>query len=142
MLTIWFIHEHMYKIMEFLFPIFLQCCVGFCHTTMQISHNYTCIPYVSSLPPLLPSCQVSQSTRQCSMCYTAAFHQLFISHLVMYACWCYFLHLSHSLPPPLYSQVHFLLLHLHSFPAIRFINTIFLDSIYLPIFLTGLFGFL
>ena len=27
--------------------IALQCCDGFCHTTMQISHNYT---YIASLP--------------------------------------------------------------------------------------------
>ena len=30
----------------------LQCCVGFCHTTMQISHNYTYIHSLLSLPPL------------------------------------------------------------------------------------------
>ena len=28
-----------------------QCYVGFCHITMQMSHNYICIP---SLPNLLP----------------------------------------------------------------------------------------
>ena len=37
---------------------FLQCCVDFCHTTMQISHNYTYIPIVPSLltysHPVLP----------------------------------------------------------------------------------------
>ena len=121
----------------FIKKIFLQCCVGFCRTTMQISHNYTYMPHVSSLPPVPPSLQVSQRSRQCCICYTAPFHKLPISHLIKYMCWCYFLHLSHSLPPPLYSQVHFLHLHLHSFPAIRFINTIFLDSRYLPTFWLG-----
>ena len=38
---------------------FLQCCVGFCHTTMQISHNYTYAPSFSNLPPLpFPSLQI------------------------------------------------------------------------------------
>ena len=32
--------------------IALQCCVGFCHMTVQISHNYTYIPSLLSLPPL------------------------------------------------------------------------------------------
>ena len=39
----------------FNFKNFLQCCVGFCHTTMQIIHNYTNIP---SLPSHIPSLQV------------------------------------------------------------------------------------
>ena len=38
-------------------------------------------------------------------------------------------HSSHALHPPLCPQVHTLQLHLHSFPANRFISTIFLDSI-------------
>ena len=32
----------------------LQCCIGFCHTTTQISHNYIQVPSLSSLPPLSP----------------------------------------------------------------------------------------
>ena len=32
--------------------IALQCCVGFCHTTMQISHNYTYITFLLSVPLL------------------------------------------------------------------------------------------
>ena len=31
--------------------IALQCCVGFCHTTMRISHNSIDIPSLLSLPP-------------------------------------------------------------------------------------------
>ena len=34
--------------------IALQCCVGFCHTTMRISHNYTSIPFLQSLSPFPP----------------------------------------------------------------------------------------
>ena len=44
---------------EFLLKVFLnwwkialQYCVGFCHTTMQISHDYICIVPVLSLTPL------------------------------------------------------------------------------------------
>ena len=33
--------------------IALQCCVGFCHTTMWINHNYTYIPSLLSLPTTL-----------------------------------------------------------------------------------------
>ena len=32
--------------------IALQCCVGFCHMTVGISHNYTCIRSLLSLAPL------------------------------------------------------------------------------------------
>ena len=35
----------------FWWKIALQFCVGFCHTTMQISHNYTYIPSLLGLPP-------------------------------------------------------------------------------------------
>ena len=32
--------------------IALQCCVGFCHTVMRVSHNYTYIPSLLSFPSL------------------------------------------------------------------------------------------
>ena len=94
---------------------------------MQISHNYTYIPCLLSLPPLFPaySSRSSQSTRLDSLCYTATSHQLSVLHTVMYICrWC-FSCLSQSLLPPLCPQVRSLYLSLHSFPANRFINTIF-----------------
>ena len=53
----------------------LQCCVVYCRTTTQISHNYT---YIRSslvrLPPFPSPCpaRLSQSTRLGSLCYTAA----------------------------------------------------------------------
>ena len=49
----------------------------------------------------------------------------------VYICWCYFVYSSHSLLPLLYLQFCSVYLHLHSFPANKFINFIFLDSIYL-----------
>ena len=35
--------------------IALQCCLGFCHTTTWISHKYTCLPSLLSLPSLYPT---------------------------------------------------------------------------------------
>ena len=34
--------------------IVLKCCIDFCRTTMQISHTYTYIPCLLSLPPIHP----------------------------------------------------------------------------------------
>ena len=113
--------------------IALQCYVGFCYTTVQIRYKYTYIPSLLSLPPNSTShpSRSSQSSRLGSLCCTATSHQPSTLHKIEYICQCYFLHLSHSLPPPLCPQVHSLHLHIHSFPANRFINTIFLNSIYM-----------
>ena len=53
---------------------------------MQISHNYTYIPSLLSLPPLPPSLisRPSQSTWLGSLCYTTTSHQLFILHMIVY----------------------------------------------------------
>ena len=58
--------------------IALQCCVGFCLTTMWISHNYTYILFILNLLPFPSSLlsKSSQSTRLSSLCYTATSHQL------------------------------------------------------------------
>ena len=116
----------------FFFQIVLQCCVGFCHTTMWISFIYI---YMYPLP-LEPPCshipsypfRSSQRARLGSLCYITTPHYLSVLHTMVYICWCYFLHLSHSLPPTLCAQVHSPSLHLHSIPADRFIGTIFLSS--------------
>ena len=55
---------------------------GFCHTTIQISCNYTYIPFLWSLPPLAsphPS-RSSQSARPGSLCYRAT------SHMTVHKC--------------------------------------------------------
>ena len=39
-------------LLKFILNFFLQCCVGFLHTTVQISHNYTSISSVLGLPAL------------------------------------------------------------------------------------------
>ena len=68
------------------------------------------------------------SARQGFLCYIATSHQLSILHMGVYICLCNFIHSSHPLLPLLCPQVHSLHLHFYSFPAHRFINTIFLDS--------------
>ena len=65
---------------------------GFCHTTVQISCNYTHIPSLQSLTPFLPShpSSLSQSAWLGSPCHTATSYQLSILHLIVYIHWCYF----------------------------------------------------
>ena len=101
------LHIHSLRYPHFLIFIFNwgkiapQCCVSFCHTTVEISHNYTFITSLLSLLPL-PSSYLSgssESTRLGSLCYTATYHLLSVLHMGVYICWWYFLHLYHSLPP-------------------------------------------
>ena len=65
--------------------IALQCCVGFCHTTMSISYKYTHVPSLLNFSPTPYSIHLSrssQSTGLISLCYTAASHQLAILHVI------------------------------------------------------------
>ena len=98
-----------------------------------ISRNYTYIPSLLSLAPLPPphASRSSQSARLSSLCYTETSHQLSILRMIMYICWCYVLHSSHFLPSQLRPQIHSLHLCVHSFPANRSLNTIFLHSMYI-----------
>ena len=113
------------------------CYVCFCHTIMRISHNYTYISSLLSQPPFPSShpSRPSQSARLGSLCYIATSYQLSILHMVVCVYWCYFLNSSHPLPPSLYPQAHPFHLCLHFFPANRFINIIFLDSMFALIYL-------
>ena len=79
-------NSYLYLFIYFLIGGRLQCCVGFCYTTMQISHNYTYISSFLSLPPLNPShpSRSSQSTRLDSLCDIATSHQLSILHDSVY----------------------------------------------------------
>ena len=64
--------------------IALQCCVGFCHTTMQLTHNYTYTTSLLNLPPFpspYPS-RSSQSTRLGSLCLKTTSCQLSILHMI------------------------------------------------------------
>ena len=72
------------------------------------------LPYmILSLPPLLPSLpsRSSQSPWLGSLCYIANFHQLYILHVVVYICQCFFLHSPHFFLPPLCPQIRSLYLH-------------------------------
>ena len=112
--------------------IALQCCDGFCCKTTQISHHYTCITSHLSVPPSpIPPLWIITEHLTGSLCYIATSHQLSVLHMVVYICLCYFFHSSHSLLPPLCPRAQSLYLRPHSFPADRFINTIFLCSIYM-----------
>ena len=79
-----------------------------------------------------------------AFCYilTANPHQLTVIYTVVYPCWCYFLHSSHSLLSRLCPQVHSLDLSSHSFPENWFINTIFLDPIRMHYYMIFVFLFL
>ena len=110
--------------------IALQCYIGFCHTTMWISHKHT---YVHSLlnlfsPPHLPSdCHrppgwaPTQLAQLPTSCFThgRVYMPVILSQFI----------------PPSFShyvhRVHSLRLCLCFCPANRFISTIFLDSIYM-----------
>ena len=65
--------------------IALQCCFGFCSTTMRISYMYTPTPPSgASLPsPRSYASKSSQSTKLGSPCHAAASHQLAILHMVV-----------------------------------------------------------
>ena len=94
-----------------------------------------CIPSLFSLPPTpplwWPPSRSSQTTKLSSLCNTAASHWLSTLHMVVYICQCYSLSFSRPLIPHLCSHVGSLHLYLYSYPAKRFISTIFLDSIYM-----------
>ena len=118
---------------KFFSNLFLNGGVGFCHTTMWIQHNYTYIPSLLRLPYLTTSypSRPSQSTRLGSLYYAATSHKLAILHMTVYICQCSFsIHLTLSFLLRVL-QVHSLHLCLHSFPANRFANSTFLDSIYM-----------
>ena len=107
--------------------IALQCCVGFCHTMMQISHIYV---YIYPLPPeppptpAIPPLQVITGGQAGLLMLYSSF-SLTRLHMAGYTYQCYSLNLSHPLLPPLYPEVCDLSLFLTD----SFISTIFLDSI-------------
>ena len=121
-----------------------------------------------SVPHSTPSLssRLSQSTGLSSLHHRVNFHGLSVSHRLMYMFLCYPLNLSHPLLwnsmdcvvqlcrsqrvghterlslthsfPALCPQVCSLCLHLHCYPANKFIHTTFLDSIFVLIYDTCL----
>ena len=83
------------------------------------------LPSWTSLPLTIPPSRSSHCARLDFLCYVATSHQLSVSHMVVYICWRYFLHLPHSFFPLLCPQVCSLYLCLQSFPANRFIIPFF-----------------
>ena len=109
--------------------IVLQCRVGFCHTT-RIRHKYTYVPLLLNLPPcFIPVSPLQVVTEHpaelpvfdgnspLASCFTHTMSLLFTQFIL-------------PSPSPAVSTVRSQHLHLHSFPANRFISTIFPDSIY------------
>ena len=62
--------------------ISLQCWVGFCCTTTWISHNYTYIPSLLSLPPLPHPTPLDNTEQQAGLLYNrSVIQQLLTSYL-------------------------------------------------------------
>ena len=132
--------------------MYVVCMYGFCHTTMQIRHSYvyTCVhvcacvclcvcvsvsvcvcaplPVSLPLPPPHPiGCPGPQAGLPVRQKLPSSY--LFYTRLRTYVKATFSVRPTFSFPH--YPQVCFPLLHLHSFPANRFISTVFLDSIHM-----------
>ena len=108
--------------------IALQCCVGFCHTTMQFSHNYTYIASLLSLPPLLPSLWViTEHQAGLPVLYSSFSPAVCLAHgnVGMLMLPSRFIPL--SFPCCVLKSIVYLCLH--CFPTNKFIGVIFLDSV-------------
>ena len=103
--------------------------VGFCHTTKWISQKYAYVSFFLSIPPL-PLHLTSLGHPKVPGWAPYVIQQLLTSYVTHNSVHMSIL-LSQFIPTSLYPlcpQVH---LHLHSFPANRFISTTFLDFIYM-----------
>ena len=89
----------------------------------------------SHLPPHPTPLGCHRAPDLSSLHHTANSHWLSVLHMVTYMFQCYSLYSSHPLLPTLCSQIRFLYLHLHCCPANRLISTIFLESIYMYVFI-------
>jgi len=88
-----------------------------CKSAIIIHTSPSSLVILSPFPPLplsYPS-RSSHHTKLGYLCQTATFQQLSISHLIVYIYWCYFLHSSNFLTPPLCPQVQGSKLHLLHF---------------------------
>ena len=116
----------------------LQYCVGFCHTSIWISHKYR-VPSLSKLPPKPPShfpphptpLGCHRAPDWSSLHHAANFHVLYILQMVIYTFPCYSSNSSHHFLPPLCPQVCSQCLCFHCCPTNRLISTIFLEPLYM-----------
>ena len=114
--------------------IALQYCIDFCHTLTWISHGYTYVPSLLTLPPtshpVPPLCVITEP-QIWAPCVTQQTPTGYLFDI--WWCICF----SAALPVcPILSSIHCvqicsLCLHFHCWPAYGFISTIFLDSIYI-----------
>ena len=63
--------------------VVLQRCVGFCCTTVWISHKYVYIPSILESPPMQPLWVVTECQPGFPMLYIAASHYLSVLHMVV-----------------------------------------------------------
>ena len=108
--------------------IALQCCVGFCHKQFE-SAVVTQIPLPSGPPPSPLHCSRSSQDARLGSLLQSGFPPPSVSHVTVDRCQRYFFQSSYQILPQLTPRNNSLHLYLHSFPANRFINTIFLDSV-------------
>ena len=116
--------------------IALQCCDGFCHTTMQISQNCVCVYiyiYVISLLslPLLLSSHPSRPSQ--STCWAPCVTYKLLTSYLFYTLQCIYVYATLSICPSLFSPTvstsPFSIPASPFLPCKQVINTIFLDSI-------------
>ena len=90
------------------------------------------LPFQTSLLPPCPTPLGCHSTWALGfLCHTENSQWLFTLHMVLYMFQCYSLKLSHLLSLSLCTKVCSLCLSLNCCPANKFINTVFLNSIYM-----------
>ena len=73
---------HFFKLEGNCFTVF---CVGFCHTSIRISHRYTHVPSLVNLPLTSHPSRLSQSTSLSFLHHTANFHSLYFTYGDAYA---------------------------------------------------------
>ena len=103
--------------------LFLFCLFNY-YNIVLVSALQQCEPAIithwAPVPPPSRPSRSSQSARLGSLYYTATSHQPSVVHRIVCICWCYFLHPSHSLPPPY-------ILHLCvSIPSLQIFPTLFI----------------